>query len=267
MNQFKPMKILILEDNEYECNRYRNCIRERSDIELVATTNSCEEATKYAKYNNIDGIIVDIELHNGKGGTGFTFLEKLNSLELNLKPIIIVSTNILSERVHRIARDFGIDMIFCKAQTDYSPGLVFDTFILLRKTLKYDTPKNEINKTMLKNQEDHKDWISNKINAELDLISMSHKLNGRQYIFEAVCYILENKTNDKYFLTYLMKEHKTGNTNILNAMQTAINYAWKNTPPDDLEKYYTTKVSYERGVPTPTEFVHYYVDKINKIIS
>ena len=35
---------------------------------------------------------------------------------------------------------------------------------------------------------------------------------------------------------------------------------------EDLAKYYTAKVNYETGVPTPMQFVYYYVDKIKKVI-
>ena len=31
-------------------------------------------------------------------------------------------------------------------------------------------------------------------------------------------------------------------------------------------EYYTARVNYETGVPTPTEFIYYYADKIRKEI-
>ena len=36
----KPMKILIIEDDIDDCNRFVNCIKSREDIELVALTDS-----------------------------------------------------------------------------------------------------------------------------------------------------------------------------------------------------------------------------------
>ena len=35
---------------------------------------------------------------------------------------------------------------------------------------------------------------------------------------------------------------------------------------EDLTTYYTAKVNYETGIPTPMEFIYYYVDKIKKMI-
>ena len=35
---------------------------------------------------------------------------------------------------------------------------------------------------------------------------------------------------------------------------------------EDLQKYYTAAVNYNTGVPTPTELIYYYVEKIKKSI-
>ena len=47
-------------------------------------------------------------------------------------------------------------------------------------------------------------------------------------------------------------------------MQTAINYAWKTSAPEELEVYYTAKINYHTGVPSPTEFIYYYANMIKK---
>ena len=49
-------------------------------------------------------------------------------------------------------------------------------------------------------------------------------------------------------------------------MQNAILHAWRITPIEDLSKYYTARVNYETGVPTPTELIYYYSNKIKKEI-
>ena len=59
---------------------------------------------------------------------------------------------------------------------------------------------------------------------------------------------------------------KFGNSSISRAMQTAINYAWRISSIDDLMTYYTARINHQTGVPTPTEFVYYYADKIRKYL-
>ena len=58
---------------------------------------------------------------------------------------------------------------------------------------------------------------------------------------------------------------KSGNT-ITNGIQNAIIHAWRVSSIEDLTTYYTAKVNYETGIPTPMEFIYYYVDKIKKMI-
>ena len=45
-------------------------------------------------------------------------------------------------------------------------------------------------------------------------------------------------------------------------MQNAIEKAWKTSCIEDLKKYYTARISSSRGVPTMTEFIYYYAEKI-----
>lgn len=47
-------------------------------------------------------------------------------------------------------------------------------------------------------------------------------------------------------------------------MQTAINHAWRNTDIESLERYYTTYINPQKGVPTVMEFIYYYSSKIKK---
>ena len=78
----KAMKILIIEDDIDDCNRFVNCIKERKDIELVGRTDSDIEGLKYVKLKHPEGIVLDLELNNSTSGN-------TDSLEflLNLKKL------------------------------------------------------------------------------------------------------------------------------------------------------------------------------------
>ena len=64
---------------------------------------------------------------------------------------------------------------------------------------------------------------------------------------------------------YLVNKYKKSSSTISRAMQNAILLAWRISPIEDLSSYYTARINYETGVPTPTEFIYYYADKITKI--
>ena len=259
----KPMKLLIIEDDINDCNNFINCIKKRDDFELVAITDSDVEASKYVKLKHPEGIVVDLELNNSKTGNtnSLEFLSNLKKMKPNYNPIVIVTTHVHSERTYKIVHRENIDLIMYKDQANYSCDNVLNTFLTLRD----DTLNNE-GKTIAEQIEDNESRISDLINHELDLIGVTTKLKGRKYIYDAILYLIQNEDSDINVIRYLTNIHKKSPNTITNGIQNAIIHAWRVSPIEDLETYYTAKVNYETGVPTPMEFIYYYVDKIKKLI-
>ena len=121
-------------------------------------------------------------------------------------------------------------------------------------------------KTIEEELEDNENRISDLINHELDLIGVTVKLKGRKYIHDAILYLIQNENSNVNVIQHLTKIYKKSGNTITNGIQNAIIHAWRVSAVEDLENYYTAKVNYETGVPTPMEFIYYYVDKIKKLI-
>ena len=263
--ELKPMKILIIEDDINDCNNFRNSVNNRQDIEIVGITDSDAEAIKYVKTKRPEGIVLDLELNNSMSGStdSFEFLSNLKELNLNYDPIIIVTTHINSKRTYEILHRYGVELILYKDHPRYSSDHVLNCFINLRKA------SNNVKVPSIQEViETDEEKISNIINSELDLIGVTSKLQGKEYIHDAILYLIQNKDNDnKINVTqFLTNKHKKSGTTITNGIQNAIIHAWRVMPPDDLEKYYTARINYETGIPTPMEFIYFYVDKISKMI-
>ena len=258
----KPMKLLLIEDDVKECNIYNEMAKLRTDIEFVAVTNSDIEAIKYVKKYLPEGIILDLELTKGHG-TGFDFLKELKLLKLNNVPKIIVTTNVCSDSVYEYLHENGVDFIFYKKQENYSQEKVINTLLLLRQ---YKNSKlQEIN---IESDKRDQEIISDKINEELDLIGISTHLQGRKYLHDAIQYVIENENENNRItvVQFLVNKYKKSNSTISRAMQNAILHAWRISAIEDLNTYYTARINYETGVPTPTEFIYYYSNKIKKLI-
>ncbi len=264
-NREKPMPILLIEDNEIEVNHFKDYFESREDVKLVAATNSSYKGIEDVKTYVPEGIILDLELHKGEG-SGITFLEDLQKIALEFKPLIVVTTNVSSSIIYSHIRDFGADFIFYKKQKDYSPEMVVNAITSLRETLYSSESEEAMSKTTTETPAEHKDRIAQKIENELDLIGVATHLKGRKYIFDAIFYLLDNSKEDsESAFSYVASVNKVANCSVSRAMQTAINYAWRTSSIDDLEKYYTARINYHTGVPTPTELIYYYADKIKKI--
>lgn len=258
-----PMKLLIIEDDPIARNDFVNCINSRNDIDLIGITDSDMDALKYVKSHHPEGIVLDIELNNSTSGNtdSLGFLNNLKELKLNYNPIIIVTTHINSQRTYDILHRNGVDLILYKDQPNYSSNYVLNKFLALRN----NSLTNSI-VSLQENLEDTENRISNLIYNELDLIGVTQKLKGRQYIHDAILYLVQNNESGINVIQYLTKIYKKSGNTITNGIQNAIIHAWRVSSLEDLSTYYTAKINYETGLPTPMEFIYYYVDKIKKLI-
>lgn len=258
----RPMKILIIEDDIVDCNNFIKSVKNRNDIEIVAITDSDIEGINLVKQKHPEGIVLDLELNNSKTGStdALDFVERLKKINLGYEPIIIVTTHINSKRIYDMLHRAGADLILYKDQSKYSSDYVLNKFISLRK----DTVNNKL--TIREELENNEKNISDIINDELELVGITAKLKGRQYLHDAILYLIENDKPDTNVIQYLAKVYGKPNSTITNGMQNAIIHGWKVSAVEDLQTYYKAKVNYETGNPTPMELIYYYVDKINKMI-
>lgn len=259
----KAMKILIIEDDVNDCNNFINCAENRNDIEIVGMTDSDVEGLKYVKSKHLDGIVLDLELNNSITGNvdSLDFLSELKNLKLDYEPIIIVTTHINSKRIYDMLHREGVDIILYKNHPRYTANYVFNKFIDLREI--EPTKTVEILKEEIK---EHKEKISDAIIRELNLIGIPAKMVGRQYIHDAILYLIENKGDNENVIRYLTKIYKKSGNTITNGIQNAIIHAWNKTAIDDLLEYYKARVNPETGIPTPMEFIYYYVEKLEREI-
>lgn len=262
MSKNEIINILLVEDDMQDCKIIKDYVDARDDVKLVKIVNSSKEAIKNIKVYVPDAIILDIELNNGEG-SGLQVLEQIKELNLDLKPVIVITTNISSKTVYTYAHNNGADLVFHKLKDDYSPELIIENILLLCKINKTEN-RNRTTSTETVNEVRNK--LSDRINRELNLIGISSHLIGRKYIHDAIIYIIENDKDKENVFLHLAKEYKKGNSTIGRSIQTAIEHAWRKSPIEDLQKYYTAAVNYNTGVPTPTELIYYYVEKIKKSI-
>ena len=132
-------------------------------------------------------------------------------------------------------------------------------------SLRESAPKQTV-ETLKEELKENENKISDCIYHELDLIGVTPKLKGRQYIHDAILYLIQNENSKLNVIQHLTKVYKKSGNTITNGIQNAIIHAWRVSSIDDLMTHYTAKINYETGIPTPMELVYYYVDKIKKMI-
>ena len=240
------MKILILEDDNCEIKHFENCINARKDFELVASTNSIYEAISYIKREKIEGIVLDIELNKGLGGSGLDFLKELNKIDLEIRPLIIVTTKNESEAVYNALKDQKVDMIYYKSKEDYSPSIILNQFSTLRPFIIKNKTKSS--KSKIETEIEKKKRIEEMITEELYLIGIPPHMKGSLYLFDAILFLIENgHKDDCYYTNFLYEKYKVRKGGISTSIQDAINNAWRNTPEEEILEHFTANISYTKG--------------------
>ena len=256
----EKLEILLVEDDPIACKEFVAYIDETEDMTLIGVTNNATKALEYIKEFLPDVIILDLELHFG-GGSGLNVLSELKTMPLSKSPYILITTNNTSPVTYNAARDLGADYIMSKHQDNYSERGVLEfirilsSSILARRKIVNDTSEYESPKFNQKR-------IQRRITAELNNVGINPKSVGYRYLIDAIEIMMSERTQN--IQKIIAERHGKTEVSVIRAMQNAIERAWRSTSIDDLLQYYTAPVNSAKGVPTITEFVCYYANKLNQ---
>ena len=260
----KPLSILLLEDEPIECTAIINYIDTVDDVRLVGVTNNTEKALEYLVDCCPDAIILDLELHKGKGN-GLMFLKTISEMTHQVLPYVLITTNNTSPVTYEKARQLGADFIMAKTQVDYSAENVVDFLRSMKSTLHNSSRQNarSLDELTSETNEQIKKRIHKRIITEMEFIGISPKATGRKYIIDAIMMLVENSTSNIH--AAIAATYGKSDASVERAMQNAINGAWRTSDIEDLCLHYKARISSERGVPTITEFIYYYAEKVKDI--
>jgi CheY-like chemotaxis protein len=266
MDKEKPMTVVLIEDDVGDCIAFKDCANSRTDIKFVGMTDSGEEGLKLVQSRLPEAVILDLQLSKGSG-SGLKFLEELNKANLAFRPIIMVTSSNQSRIVSERIEELGVDWYFCKKQKDYSSDFVIDTLLSLRKHLRVgQCSGGGVGREMIESPEELKIRIYKRIDAELDLIGIRARYKGRVYLREGIYLQIYSDKQSGSVIEQVAANHKHAYNSVSTVMQTAINNAWNHAAPGELQAHYTARISAKTGTPTPSDFLHYYADKIKNSI-
>jgi len=267
MNKNKPMTLLLIDDDITECKRYEEFANTRNDINFVGITASSDEGLHYVQTYFPDGIILELLLNEGQG-TGLEFLDKLKSLNLPFKPLIIVTTWIFSDLTKAHVLMNGADFIYYKGQPGYNPALVINTFVGFRNTFHSIRNSNKPTSTnLIESPEERKKRISAKICFELDLIGFRKRYKGYQYLHDAIyLHVCNDICNATSIIEQVAKSVGRDYSSVFRVMHTAIKNAWKYADPEELFENYRYYIPSDTRIPTTSDFIYNFADKIRKSI-
>ncbi|MCI7323195.1 MAG: response regulator [Lachnospiraceae bacterium] len=254
----RDLTILLVEDDQEACREIQAYSDATEGTRIINTTDNSFTAIEIVKSSLPDAVILDLELHQG-GGNGLLFLDELRELDMPHRPYILVTTNNASNITLEQTRKLGADFIMAKYEAHYSAQYVIE-FLRMMSSAIFQVSARNANAPEIVSEDQHKRRLTKRIQRELDLIGISPKAIGYQYLTDAILLTYEDPAPN-LCRRLSTKYHKT-DVSIERAMQNAINRAWRISDPDDLLEHYTGKVRSDKGVPTLMEFVYYYVNML-----
>ena len=254
-NNDQILSILLVEDDKTACDEIENYIDTCENVRLVGITGSSDEALELVQYHLPDAVILDLELHNGSGN-GLLFLLGLSQMNLSHRPYILITTNNSSEITYESARKFGADFIMAKHESTYSGQYAVEFLRMIQATLISNRQMQASYSAQNESPNIKHRKLTDRIYRELDLVGISRKNVGYQYLTDAILITLEKP--EANLASIIAKKYHKSDASVERAMQNAINRAWRTFPVEELEAHYTAKTHSCRGVPTIMEFVFYY---------
>lgn len=259
----RELHVVLIEDDPVACKEFKEYIDTVPDVLLVEITNNSYRAIEIVRDSQPDAIILDLELHEGQGN-GLLFLQELKKLSLIHTPYVLVTTNNSSSTTYEAARHLGTDFIMFKHQQDYSSASAVEFLRMMKDIIQSRYAQDQNDSGMELSIEQSTKRIERMITAELDFIGISPKAVGYKYLSDAIFLVIKDRPSN--ICTELGKRYKKTDSSVERAMQNAINRAWRNTDIDELMTHYKAKINSEKGVPTLTEFIHYYAKKVKSYL-
>lgn len=255
------INLLVVEDDADTCFEYENYCKELDDVFLIGTSAHSDEAVKITEEFLPNVVVLDLELQKGSG-SGMKYLIDINKSMIKVHPYILVVTNNVSSYTQAVVRKFGADYIIVKSQSDYSVQMVIDFLRSILRSIPDMNPHTETCSPEIKQriEDEYNRRLQQSITQELNMVGISPRAVGRDYLRDAIEMICHKKQT--YISSAIAKKYQKTDASVERAMQNAINSAWRKTDIDTLERSYTAPISSEKGVPTLTEFIYYYADKV-----
>ena len=263
----EKIKVLVSDDNQDFAKTLVSYLSKDEDLEIVGTARDGQEAYDKILETKPDIALLDIIMPHLDG---LGVLEKLNSANLDKKPMCIILSAVGQDKITQRAIELGAQYYIVKP---------FDISILIKriKDLKYYQPV--ANKTNIIGKELKAQYIDispinekSRENLEALVTNVIHEvgvpahIKGYQYLREAIIMVVSDiemiNQITKQLYPEIADKYKTTPSRVERAIRHAIEVAWGRGKQDIVENIFGYTVSAAKGKPTNSEFIAMIADKL-----
>lgn len=258
------ISVLIADDNKEFCSILNDYLLNQKDIVVTGIAKDGREALELIQQKQPDLVVLDIIMPHFDG---LGVLEKLNGMDLDKMPRVIVLSAVGQDKITQQAITLGADYYVVKP---------FDMDIFTKRIREmFSTQDVETKRRSVSTQVVQREAAATSrgpIDLETEITSIIHEIGvpahikGYMYLREAITMVV----NDMELLSAVTKElypsiakkYNTTASRVERAIRHAIEVAWGRGQVDAINKLFGYTVHNEKGKPTNSEFIAIIADKL-----
>lgn len=260
MGDSTEIKVIILDNNLQMMNMIQENI-EDENLKVVEKFDDVENALNFVKNNSVDVIISDIVLPKEDG---FSFLNKLNLLNLEKAPKVIILSALSNDNFISKALSLGASYYMVKP-CDYSTLKVRvmefakNKFNNENSVVSYSTQPSTINP--VKNKQ-----LEERISNIFITVGIPAHIKGYQFLREAIKMAIDNpeiiNSITKKLYPSIAERFDTSSSKVERAIRHAIEVAWNRGKIENINNLFGIRVYTNNEKPTNGEFIALVADKM-----
>ncbi len=255
------INVLIADDNEDFCDILSEYLERQQDIQVVGVAKDGLEAVDLITKKLPDVVVLDIIMPHLDG---LGVLEKLNAINMERFPKIIILSAVGQDKITQRAITLGADYYVIKP-------FDFEVFIdRIRQMV--GNPSNAVEKKRQNVTSHSKSLITNNRSLEAEITNIIHEIGvpahikGYLYLREAITMVVGNvellSAVTKELYPSIAKKFNTTSSRVERAIRHAIEVAWSRGKVDTINNLFGYTINTDKGKPTNSEFIAMVADKL-----
>lgn len=258
------ISVLIADDNKEFCSILNDYLLNQKDIVVTGIAKDGREALELIQQKQPDLVVLDIIMPHLDG---LGVLEKLNGMDLDKMPRVIVLSAVGQDKITQQAITLGADYYVVKP---------FDMDIFTKRIREmFNTQDVETKRRSVSTQVVEREAAATSrgpIDLETEITSIIHEIGvpahikGYMYLREAITMVVNDMelllAVTKELYPSIAKKYNTTASRVERAIRHAIEVAWGRGQVDAINKLFGYTVHNEKGKPTNSEFIAIIADKL-----
>ncbi|KXG76815.1 sporulation transcription factor Spo0A [Thermotalea metallivorans] len=260
----KNIKVLLADDNKDFCDILSAYLGKQEDLEIIGIAKDGLEALELVSRKTPDVLVLDIIMPHLDG---LGVLEKLNEMNLEKFPKVIVLSAVGQDKITQKAISLGADYYVVKP-------FDFEVFLTRIRQLMGNhvsvTERKKSYSDLLINTSVPASSKNRSLEAEITNIiheiGVPAHIKGYLYLREAITMVVENiemlNGVTKELYPSIAKKFNTTPSRVERAIRHAIEVAWSRGKVDTINNLFGYTVHNDKGKPTNSEFIAMVADKL-----